>query len=123
MNVDSQLRGVAGGWIAQEPAGYLEWAQTLPAGDSRERAIETLATSSPYSLDRGGNIVDPPPRADYAGKLAQLKDDAIRERALNTHLAAWLRSDLRAARAWIESSDALSPEAAARLLTQAGISN
>ena len=120
INLPSQLRGVAGGWIAQDPAGYLEWVQTLPAGDPRERAIETLANSSLYSRNQDGNLVEPPPRAAYAEKLAQIKDDAVRERALNTHLFAWLRSDLRAARAWIESSDAITPEAAARLLTRAG---
>jgi hypothetical protein len=117
INVASQLRSVAGGWIAQDPAGYFEWVQTLPAGNPRERALETLANSSLYSRNQEGNLIEPPPRAAYAEKLAGIKDDAVRERALNTHLAAWLRSDLRAARAWIESSDALSPEAAAHLLT------
>jgi hypothetical protein len=119
VNIASQLRSVTGGWIAQDPAGYFEWVETLPAGAPRERAIETLANSSPYARNRNENLIDPPPRAAYAEKLSQLKDPAIRERALHTHLAAWLRSDLHSARAWIESSESLSPEAAARLLTDA----
>ena len=113
----SQMESVASGWARKDPLAYLAWAETLPDKSQRDHAINAVTNSYWFGYDERP---DPPPRAAYANQLAQVQDPAIRERILSAHLSTWLRSDVQAARAWIESSDALSPEAAARLLTQSG---
>lgn len=112
-----KLGQISAGWLARDPLGYFEWAQSLPAGSVRELALDGVNRSSLYS-PHGGAFVEAPSRAAFAEKLAHIPDHSVRERALTAHLREWLRIDLHAARAWIESNDALSPEAAAQLIDQ-----
>lgn len=114
LSLSYALQPVALRWARQDPLGFVEWSKSLPNDFQREAAINALI-NSPWH--HGANEIDPPPRAPFANQLARIDDPAIRERALSSHLRQWMRSDLQAARAWIESSEALSPEAAARLLT------
>lgn len=58
-------------------------------------------------------------RATRAELIATIPDERNRAPVLTGFLDSWLRQDFHAARAWIESHDAVSPELAARLLTQA----
>ncbi len=109
------LQSIATHWARQDPLGLLKWSESLPTDSQREMVINSFAHISANYSDREP---DPPPRASFANQLAQIQDPAIRERTLSSHLSHWLRSDLKAAQAWIESSEALSPETAARLLTQ-----
>ncbi len=109
-----ELGRIASGWAIRDPAGYAEWTQTLPEGIARNQALN--AFDGGYQI-YDGQEADPPPRAGYANQLAQIKDAALRDRVLVTHLSRWIKSDRQAARAWIESNDALSPEAAARILS------
>lgn len=111
----AQMQNLASTWARNDLPAYLAWAQKLPPGTQREYALHALsAATANYAYQP----IDPPPRAAFAEQLAQIQDPALRERVLRSHLYSWLRSDVHAARAWILSSDALSPEAAARLLTQ-----
>ena len=118
-NLRSQIQNVAVGWARKDPLAYVGWTETLPDPAQRNNAINALMSSYWFGND---DSPDPPPRAAYATQLSQIQDPAVRDRVLTSHLSAWLRSDVQAARAWIESNDALSPEAAARLLTQTGAS-
>jgi hypothetical protein len=107
----SQILTVASRWAHQDPLAYLTWSETLSNEALRSSAAEVLM----YNYTENS---DPPPRATYASQLARIQDPALRERVLTWHLSEWLSTDVRAARAWIESNDAISPEAAAKLLTQ-----
>ncbi|HEY9247509.1 MAG TPA: hypothetical protein VIO38_00170, partial [Rariglobus sp.] len=115
-NQSYALQRVASRWAQQDPLGLAEWSESLTNHFQREMVAE--AFTSNYS-SYNNNEPDPPARAPYANQLAQIKDPVIRERALSAHLSQWLRADLKAAQAWIESSDALSSDAAARLLSRA----
>ena len=115
-----QFQTVAAEWTNRDPLGFVAWAQKLPSSYQRDAALDALANYSRYQ-PYDNNPAEPPPRAAYADQLAQIPDKAIREHALQVHLASWLRSDAQAARAWIEADDNLPPETAARLLTEAGL--
>ena len=102
-------------WFVQDPVAALDWAQALPDPKKRAAALEIITSASaPFASD----VPDPVARATV---LATVTDPALRDQALANHLRPWLRSDLASARAWIESNDALSPEAAARLYTETGL--
>ncbi len=58
-------------------------------------------------------------RATRAELIATIPDESSRTPVLTTFLDVWLRRDFHAARAWIESHDAVSPELAAQLITKA----
>lgn len=111
------LRKTTARWAQTDPLRFVEWALTLPAGDGRTIATAAFENSYVYWYFNE-NEPDPPPRAAYAAKLAQIKDPRIRDLALTEHLKNWGRGDAGAARAWIESNHALTPEAAANLLTR-----
>ncbi|MEY4489286.1 MAG: hypothetical protein RIQ79_1794 [Verrucomicrobiota bacterium] len=113
----SRMQNVATAWARQDPLAYVAWTETFPDHAQRDDALNAFTHTYASNYD---DSPDPPPRAAYASQLARITDPAVRNRVLGAHLSGWLRSDVQAARAWIESSDALSPEAAARLLTQAG---
>lgn len=108
-----ELGRIASGWATRDPVGYAEWTQSLPEGLARNQALNAL--SGGYWM-YDSQESDPPPRAGYANQLAQIKDATLRDRVLVSHLSRWIKSDRQAARAWIDSNDALSPEAAARIL-------
>ena len=116
-----QMLGTAANWARSDPLAFVEWAQSLADENQRSLALGTIGQEHFWDPDGYQNRADPPPRAAYAEKLARIPDEALRESTLTNHLRTWMRSDLQAARAWIENTDALSPEAAARLLTQAGV--
>ncbi len=116
-----QLLGTAANWARTDPLAYVDWAQSLPDENQRNVALNAIGQEHYWGPDGYENRADPPPRATYAEQLARIPDEGLRERTLSNHLRTWMRSDLQAARAWIETTDALSPEAAARLLTQAGV--
>ena len=119
------LSPLASRWAWKDPAAFAAWAETLPDETRRQGIIATLGQEFIDDLagaDRYESYInrpDPPPRAAYASQLAAIANPAIREQGLTVYLRGWLYSDYHAARAWIESHDALPPEAAARLLTQA----
>ncbi len=113
----NKLQQISEAWARRDPAAFLAWAEAIPAGHAREyaaHAISGLYVNYAYQNE------DPPPRAAFAEHLLGIRDDALRERALRSHLHQWLRSDARSARAWMEARDALSPEAEAALLQSAG---
>lgn len=108
------VQQVGARWGQNDPLAMLDWAATLPNPTLREAAIHSITQPYwPHDEERP----DPPPRAARADTLARIEDPALRERVLTQHLKNWLSSDVNAARTWIESHNALSPEKAAELLT------
>jgi hypothetical protein len=111
------LAQVAAPWVAKDPAAYAEWALSQPEGPRRNQALSALTADYLRYWLYARPEAESPPRAAHADNLSRIADPSLREAALHTHLFHWVRSDRRAARAWLESTDALSPEAVARLLT------
>ena len=107
------LSKTAAAWFQKDPAGLVTWAESLPSPLLREGLLSSLGQSP------GGYDDDIPDRAVRATELAAIADPALRERVLGEHLKTWLRYDVQAAREWIESHDAISPEKAAELITLA----
>ncbi len=102
----------ASAWFAQDPLAALTWAEALPDATKRNAALNTLGTHRPpFNSD----VPDP---TVHAAVLAKITNPTLRDKVLANHIRQWMRSDLPAARAWIDSNDALSAEQAARLLTE-----
>lgn len=105
--------GLLSSWAKQDPESALRWVEAQAANPS--------APAAPAGIERamgalGGDNDGRFPRAATADLYSKIQDPALRGRVLETHVAEWLNKDPAAARAWIDSSDALSPEQAARLL-------
>ena len=102
-------------WYQRDPLGALAWGQSLPDPAWRQKTVRgMLNLSAPWDYS------DPPEPVARADTLAKIPDPALRADALARHLKNWLRADVRLAREWIESHDALSPEQAAALLSAPG---
>ncbi|MEY4489404.1 MAG: hypothetical protein RIQ79_1912 [Verrucomicrobiota bacterium] len=107
------LQSTLSTWSRTDPAAAVAWAEGLTSPMLKEGLLMNMAQSyGPYDADT-------PDRAVRADQIAAITEPAIRDRVLAPHLENWLRSDLKAAREWIDTHDALSPEKAAELLTKA----
>ena len=117
---EAQTRDLSDGYftaISQlartDPEAVLRLAETA-TGDAQGNAYFALANdNSMGSRHDGETSVSHSRRADL---LASIPDAKTRETPLDVLLGNWLQRDYDAARAWIESHDAVSPESAARLL-------
>ena len=98
----------------QDPAALLRAADTLPAPALRSSVYFALAND--HDVEAFGQISTPISHQTRADLLASIPDADARATPLNFLLHNWLRRDYEAARAWIETHDALPPEAAAKLL-------
>lgn len=94
-------------WSREQPFAALRWAET------QEHAHVYLLT-----LSGAGTNSEGPPLRDTVELYAQIRDPEKRKNVLPWQLRRWLAADPTAARAWIEQSDALTPEQAAELLEQ-----
>ena len=99
--------GIFYAWSRRDPVAALRWAEQVTVPASRDFYLKALATSGAESA----------PRADIADLYSQLKDPALRIGHVTAHLRDWLAKDRPAAKAWLEKSDALTPEQTAALLT------
>jgi hypothetical protein len=93
-------------WAQKGPLDALRWAETLPDAAQRQLAITVIATTDKRPLEKQADL------------LAQIQSPAVRAENLEEHLHHWLQKDPRAARAWLDTHDALSPEQTAQLLKQ-----
>ena len=91
-------------WAQNDPYAAGSWLGTLPAGDSRDAAVNA------YTRRIAGS--DPPPRCN-GRKRSAMKD--MRNSQLESLLGSWLKTDANAATAWIGAS-ALPEETKMRLL-------
>jgi hypothetical protein len=102
---DNALGTVMQQWIAEDISSAENWVRALPAGAARDAAA-TRFIDDAYNSD--------PARA--AGLLPMIADLEQREDAASSLLSEWRRSDKAAARAWIQTTPALAPDARKRLL-------
>lgn len=96
-------------WSAKDPESALRWIETLPDQKQRWQVQNSFFNYNRYDRD----APDPVARASL---LATVQDKDMRSSMLQQHLSQWMRSDYQSARAWLENSDALTPETTARLL-------
>ena len=101
-----------------DPHAVLKLAATATDPALQKTIYNTLAYET--YRDYRGDIATPTlSRAARAELVATIPDESNRTPVLTTLLSNWLRQDFHAARAWIESHDAVSPELAAKLITKA----
>ncbi len=99
------------GWAQKAPEAALRWTEAL--------ALELKATGKdlgPTLLDVFGSDYSGRSRAAAADLFTTIQDPALRTETLTRHIQAWLVKEPAAARAWLESHDALTPAQAAALL-------
>ncbi len=109
------LTSTVSAWLKQDPSGALQWIESPLDSSTRRAALDALP------IPRYFGDADTPNRSSRADLIAQIRDPALRSSVLSMHLDNWIRSDLPAAREWIETHDALSPEQAAQILANAGV--
>lgn len=101
-----------------DPHAVLKLAATATDPALQKNIYNTLAYET--YRDYRGDIATPTlSRTARAELVATIPDESNRTPVLTTLLNNWLRQDFHAARAWIESHDAVSPELAAKLITKA----
>lgn len=104
-------------WARQDPAAAVAWAEQFALGKSDQPHQQHFADQVINSL--AGTWQNRAPRAETADLYARIRDDKLRTRTLENHVREWLSVDSTSARAWLESSTALSAESAAKLLSSA----
>ncbi len=92
-------------WAQKDPLAALRWAESQP----KEMQTAWLGALA-------GTWQEKANRAATADLYAQIQEPALRSSTLMTHLLEWLGKDPAAAKTWLESHDALSPEQTAALL-------
>ncbi len=93
-------------WASKDPAAALSWIESHADEKVRQGLFFALGGHSYQAL--------PPDRT--AQLYSQIRTPALRADFFIPHLKNWLMRDRPAAKAWIEKSDALTPEQAAALL-------
>jgi hypothetical protein len=99
-------------WAQTEPEAALRWTEAWIAADPQRAGFQ----GSAYLEALGGYWNDKAPRAATADLYSKIKDPALRATALANHVREWLAKDPAAARAWLDSSSALTPDQRAALL-------
>ena len=129
------LHGVVGGWADADPAGLTQFLTTLPSGGDRPQMIgqalrgwvqaDPVAASTWINNNELGAELDV--GVSEIAKMDLLKPDVavtwaesvtdpqIRAETLANVLDSWLRTDLPAARKYLESTKQLRPEDRERL--------
>lgn len=98
-------------WSKRAPEAALRWTEAL--------ALELKANGKNdygYILETLGSDYTGRSRAAAADLLTKIQDAALRTETLTRHVQAWLVKDPAAAKAWLETHDALTPAQAAALL-------
>ncbi len=113
-SLSGAAQSVASLLARQDPAALLRLTESFPSPELRRSAYYALAND--YAHESFSQVATPISHQTRADLLASIPNAEARETPLNFLLRNWLRRDYEAARAWIETHDALSPEAAAKLL-------
>jgi hypothetical protein len=98
-------------WVQKDPEAALRWAESetllLPA--FRRMRPSLVSALGGYQENRA-------PRSTTGDLYSKINDSVLRAETLTAHLREWLSKDRPAAKAWLETHDALSPEQTAALL-------
>lgn len=103
------MRRIMNNWAAQDSAGALTFIEAQPVGEVRDAATQTYLWQN-QSLE--------PARAVALAEA--ITDDRDRNRTIGMTARRWMESDPAAARAYVESSTALSDRAKERILDGRG---
>jgi hypothetical protein len=95
-------------WARRDELAALRWAETLPEGELRQHGLSALTQHGSARV----------PNEAAANLYAQLKNPALRVQLVGSHVREWLAKDPAAARAWLDTHDALTPEQSAALLAK-----
>ncbi len=102
-------------WAATDATNALRWVEDLITRQP-EQSRPQLAQH--YFDAIGGTWDTKAPRAATAELFTTIKDPSLRTAAITRHVQEWLTKDPAAARAWLETNSALTPEQAATLLAE-----
>ncbi len=105
---EDSLQKLMHNWSTSDPAAALRWAEQYPNKQTRWTVINALTNQYGES-----DIPDPKARAAL---YTTVKDGEIRKNLLQRNAWIWLRTDYKAASAWLESSDEFTPEQVAQML-------
>jgi hypothetical protein len=100
-------------WAKKDPEAALRWAE---AAALKENAQGNRYYPSPLSFI-GGGWNDKAPRAQTADLYTKIQDPALRLETITNHVREWRAQDPAAARTWLETQTALTPEQTAALLS------
>jgi hypothetical protein len=104
-DVGDAMRRVMGNWAAQDAAGALSFIESQPVGELRDGA-----TQSYLWMNRSME-------GDAAVALAEsIQDERSRARSIGMTARRWMETDEPAARAYLESTDAIDDSLKQRLL-------
>jgi len=100
-------------WAKKDPDAALRWTETLIASRTETEKARLVRNLFPTLAGRWD---EPRPRAETADLYSKIQDPRLRAKVLSDHIRDWMTYDPPAAKAWLEKSDALTPEQAAALL-------
>lgn len=103
-------------WRQREPEAALIWTEQL-ALSYKKNGVPSPRLDLIEALNGDSN--NSPDRTATADLYAKIQHTGLRTEALTRHLRKWLQFDRKTATRWLESHDALSPEAAAKLIAEA----
>lgn len=99
------MRSVMMNYARQDSAGALQAIQTIPAGETRDRAVGTYVWANTSTN-----------HADSFALAETITDEGSRARAIGVSAAKWMSTDADAAKAAIQGSASLSDEMKTRLM-------
>lgn len=97
-------------WVAQDSSAALSYANSLPAGNVQDSALQSYVWSN--------NTAAP---SDLIQVAETISDDGDRNRTVGIAAARWMREDPVAAKAYVEQSTAISDNAKQRILEGRGM--
>ncbi len=106
---DQTLTPLLAGWSRRDPDSFLAWAEQQSASDLRDHALYTIIEDFDYEG------VDAPSGRATAERIVRISDKYPNLMLLENHLRRWSRRNPAAAREWVSTNDAISPERAAQL--------
>ena len=86
---------ISAAWIARDPGGFVEWAQSLPSSIRQRSALHSLS----WEAARQANADQPDPTERLA-LIATLRDPDLRGSLMRDYLRDWHRYDENSARRW-----------------------
>ena len=104
------MRNLMPTWTSQDPTAALAYANSFPAGQVRDSALQAYV----WSNNKGAP-------ADLIKIAATIEDDGDRDRSIGVTAMRWMREDALAAKAYVEASTDLSDEAKQRITEGRGM--
>ncbi len=94
---EESMRDLMPAWVNKDPSGALNYAMNLEEGSVRDRALSSYVWSNSQASP-----------AELVQVAENIGDERSRSRTVGWMASRWMREDETAAKAYIESSDAIS---------------